>query len=116
MKKEKLQHFDVIKHIHFVPPLNEKEVDKYFLLFEEVAKDLDWPLNKYTILLQSVLKGKVSEVYLALKPEQTSDYQTAKETILNAYELVPKPTDKNLEISKSKLTKPMLSLRERTSI
>ena len=38
-------------------------------LFEKVVKDLIWPLNKYTILLQSVLKGKASEVYLALKPE-----------------------------------------------
>ena len=73
LKKQNLQHFDVTKHIHFVPPFNEKEVDKYFLLFENVAKDLEWPLNKYTILLQSILKGKASEVYRALKQEQTSD-------------------------------------------
>ena len=46
------------------------------ILFEKVAKDLDRPLNKYTILLQSILNGKASEVYLALKPEQTIDYQT----------------------------------------
>ena len=46
-------------------------------------------MNKYTILLQNVLKGKTSEVYLALKPEQTSDFQTVKETNLKAYELVP---------------------------
>ena len=43
-----------------------------FFLFEKVAKDLDWPLNKYTIFLQSVLKVTASEVYLALKPELTS--------------------------------------------
>ena len=46
-------------------------------------------MNKYTILLQSVLKGKASEVYLALKLEQTSDFQTVKEKILQGYELVP---------------------------
>ena len=46
-------------------------------------------MNKYTILLQSVLKGKVSEVYLALKPEQTSDYQIVTEIVLKAYELDP---------------------------
>ena len=40
-------------------------------------------MSKYTILLQSVLKGKASEVYLALKPEQTSDYQIVKETMNN---------------------------------
>ena len=77
--KEKLKHFDITKHIRFVPPFNEKKVDKYFLLFEKVAKDLNWPLNTYTISLQSVLKVKASDVYLALKPEQTSDYQTVKE-------------------------------------
>ena len=89
LKTEKLKYFYVTKHIRFVPAFQEKEVDKYFLLFEKVAKDLDWPLDKYTILLQSVLKGKASEVYLALKPEQTSDYHVVKETILKAYELIP---------------------------
>ena len=79
----------VIYSDSFFSPFNENEVEKYFLLFEKLAKDLDWPLNKYTILLQNVLKGKTSEVYLALKPEQRSDYQTVKETILKAYELVP---------------------------
>ena len=88
MKKKKVQHFDVTKHIRFAPPFNENEVEKYFLLFEKVARYLDWPLNKYTITLQSDLKGKASEVYLALKSEQTSDYQTVKGTILKAYELV----------------------------
>ena len=35
--------FDITKHIRFIPPFNENEVDKYFLLFEKVAKDLDIP-------------------------------------------------------------------------
>ena len=30
-------HFDVGKHIHFVPPFQEFEVDKYFMHFEHVA-------------------------------------------------------------------------------
>ena len=45
IEKEKLHHFDITKHIRFVPPFNEKEVDKYFL-FEKVAKDLDWLLSR----------------------------------------------------------------------
>ena len=53
----------------FVPPFIEKDVDKYFRLFEKVAKDLNWPLVKYTIILQSTLKGKASETYTALSPE-----------------------------------------------
>ena len=43
IEKEKLQHFDITKHIRFVSPFSENEDDKHFLLFEKVAKDLDWP-------------------------------------------------------------------------
>ena len=35
--------FDVSKHIKFVPPFQEKEVDKYFLHFEKIATSLEWP-------------------------------------------------------------------------
>ena len=89
LEKSKLEHFDASKYVKFVPPFIEKDVDKYFLLFEKVAKDLNWPLDKYTILLQSALKGKASETYTALSPEQTSDYQFVKESILKAYQLIP---------------------------
>ena len=53
IEREKMRKIDVTKHIRFVPPFHENEVDNYFLLFEKVAtKDLDWPLTKYTIVLQ----------------------------------------------------------------
>ena len=81
--------FDISKHVRFVPPFQDKEVDNYFLLFEKVAKDLNWPLDKYTILLQCVLKGKACDIYLSLSAEQTSDYQVVKATILKGYQLVP---------------------------
>ena len=89
LEQSKLEHFDASKYVKFVPPFIEKDVDKYFLLFEKVAKDLNWPLDKYTILLQSALKGKASETHTALSPEQTSDYQFVKESILKAYQLIP---------------------------
>jgi hypothetical protein len=57
-------------------------------LFEKVAKDLNWPLDKYTILLQCVLKGKACDIYLSLSAEQTSDYQVVKAIILKGYQLV----------------------------
>ena len=82
LEKSKMEHFDASKYVKFVPPFIEKDVDKYFLLFEKVAKDLNWPLDKYTILLQSALKGKASETYTALSPEQTSHYQFVKKNIL----------------------------------
>ena len=89
LEQSELEHFDASKYVKFVPPFIEKEIDKYFLLFEKVAKDLNWPLDKYTIFLQSALKGKNSETYTALSPEQTSDYQFVKESILKAYQLIP---------------------------
>ena len=80
--------FDVTKHIRLVPPFQEKEVDKYFLHFEKVAENLKWPKEHWTLLLQSVVIGKAREIYTQLSLEQSSDYDTVKEFILKAYELV----------------------------
>ena len=82
-------HFDVTKHIRLVPPFQEKEVDKYFLHFENVAENLKWPREHWTLLLQSVVIGKARELYTQLSLEQSSDYDKVKEVILKAYELVP---------------------------
>ena len=82
-------HFDVTKHIRLVPPFQEKEVDKYFLHFGEVAENLKWPKEHWTLLLQSVVIGKAREIYTLLSLEQSSDYDKVKELILKAYELVP---------------------------
>ena len=82
-------HFDVTKHIRLVPPFQEKEVDKYFLHFEKVAENLKWPKEHWTLLLQSVMIGKAREIYTQLTVEQSSNYDTVKELILKAYELVP---------------------------
>ena len=83
-------HFDVTKHIRSVSPFQEKEVDKYFLHFEKVAENLKWPTEHWTLLLQSVIIAKAREIYTHLTAEQSSSYDTVKELILKAYELVPK--------------------------
>ena len=82
-------HFDVTKHMRLVPPFQEKEVDKYFLHFEQVAENLKWPKEHWTLLLQSVVIGKAREIYTQLSLEQSSDYDKVKELILKAFELVP---------------------------
>ena len=79
--------FDISKHVRFVPPFQEQEIDKYFLHFEKVATSLDWPKDVWTFLLQSVLVGKAREVYAALSVDQSSEYETVKTAILNAYEV-----------------------------
>ena len=61
--KQKIEYnFDVTKHIRLVPPFQEKEVDKYFLHFEKIAENLNWPKEHWTLLLQSVLIGKAREL------------------------------------------------------
>ena len=88
--KQKIEYnFDVAKHIRLVPPILEKEVDKYFLHFEKVAENLNWPKEHWTLLLQSVLIGKAREIYTQLGVEQSYHYETVKELILKGYELVP---------------------------
>ena len=88
--KQKIEYnFDVTKHVRLVPPFQEKEVDKYFLHFEKVAENLNWPKEHWTLLLQSVLIGKAREIYIQLGVEQSQHYETVKELILKGYELVP---------------------------
>ena len=75
--KQKIEYnFDVTKHIRLVPPFQEKEVDKYFLHFEKVAENLNWPKEHWTLLLQSVLIGKAREIYTQLGVEQSHHYET----------------------------------------
>ena len=84
--KQKIEYnFDVTKHIRLVPPFQEKEVDKYFLHFEKVAENLNWPKEHWTLLLQSVLIGKAREIYTQLGVEQSHHYETVKELILKGY-------------------------------
>ena len=83
------ENFDVTKQIRLVPPFQKAEVDNYFLHFEKIARNLKWPKEFWTMLLQSVLIGKAREIYTQLSVEQASDYDCVKELILKGYELVP---------------------------
>ena len=69
------------KHIRFMPPFQDTEVDKYFLHFEKIASSLEWPKEVWTLLLQSVLLGKAREVYSVLSVDQSSDYNVVKGAI-----------------------------------
>ena len=80
--------FDVGKHIRFVPPFQESEVDKYFMHFEKLATSLKWPEDVWTVLLQSVFVGKAREIYSALPFEHSARYQAVRDAVLQAYEQV----------------------------
>ena len=77
--------FDISKQIRFVPPFQEREVNKYFLHF---ATSLEWQRDVRTLLLQSVLVGKAREIYSSMSVEESSQYDHVKTTILKTYELV----------------------------
>ena len=81
--------FDLGKNVRLVPPFNESEVDKYFQHFERVAQNLKWPIDQWPLLLQSVLREKAQEAYTALPISECVDYNSVKNAILKAYELVP---------------------------
>ncbi|VDI19808.1 Hypothetical predicted protein [Mytilus galloprovincialis] len=87
--QSKSDYFDAAKNIRLVPKFCEKTVDKYFPQFEKIANNLKWPMPYWTTLLQSVFEGKAAEIYSALPSEKSSDYDTVKQEILKAYELVP---------------------------
>ena len=80
--------FDLTKYVKLVPQFNESEVDKYFQHFEKIAKNLHWPENGWSKLVQSALKGKAQGTFAALSVDDSSDYDV-KAAILKAYELVP---------------------------
>ena len=52
-------------------------------------KNLNWPKEHWTLLLQSVLIGKAREIYIQLGVEQSHHYESVKELILKGHELVP---------------------------
>jgi len=81
--------FVASREIRLVPPFEEKDVSQYFEMFEKVALSLKWPRESWSILLQSVVKGKAQQAYSALSVENSGNYDLVKEAILQAYELCP---------------------------
>ena len=91
--------FDVSKNIRLVPPFSEKDVDKYFTMFERVAVSFKWPKTQWTMLLQCVLVGKAQDAYASLSVDDSLNYDTVKEAILRTYEFGAnlRPTGKSLD-------------------
>ncbi len=72
-----------------VSPFHEKEVEAYFQAFEHIASALKWPSEVWSLMLQCKLTGKTQEVCASLPLEESVQYETVKNVILRAYELVP---------------------------
>ncbi|XP_059405759.1 uncharacterized protein LOC132140794 [Carassius carassius] len=81
--------FDVVTNMRLIPRFDEKDVERFFLLFEHVADARKWPDEERTLMLQPVFTGKAQEAYASLSVEDANDYLTVKNAVLRAYELVP---------------------------
>ena len=71
------------------PHFKKKKLINTSYTLKKLQKNLNWPKEHWTLLLQSVLIGKAREIYTQLPVEQSHHHETVKELILKIYELVP---------------------------
>ena len=83
------QNFDVIKNFQAVPSFQEDDVDMFFIHFEKLATNLNWPKDHWTILLQKAFVGKAREIFAQLSVEQSQKYEYVKDVVLRGYQLNP---------------------------
>ncbi len=74
----------IARSMSLLPRFDEREVEKYFLMFEKVAESMGWPRDMYCMFLQSVLTGKEKDVFCGLSTAQYAEYGLVKERILQA--------------------------------
>ena len=81
--------FEVTKQARLVPKFEEANVDGYFAHFERTALNLGRPKECWSMLLQTVLRGKAQRAYATLPTENCTDYDLVKSAVLKSFELVP---------------------------
>lgn len=102
--------FDVVGNLKLVPKFDEKDVERFLLLFERVADARNWPNEERTLMLQCVFIGRAQEAYFSLTADDAADYQKVKIAVLRAYELVPEAYRQKFRTWKKAKNKLMLSL------
>ena len=75
--------------VKLIPRYDENELDSFFLMFERVAKRMEWPECEWALLIQQVISGKAQSVVSSLSYDQAFDYWTMKDAILQSFELIP---------------------------
>ena len=83
------QSFHVIKNFQAISSFQEDDVDMFFLHFEKLATNLNWPKDHWTILLQKAFVGKAQEIFAQLSVEQSQKYKYVKDVVLRGYQLNP---------------------------
>ena len=79
--------FDIYKSVRLVPSFDEDQPDEFFIQFEKLARQFDWPVEKWTALIQGKLVGKGKTAYNSIVSPHSEDYDYVKKAILDAYQL-----------------------------
>ncbi|KAK4329510.1 hypothetical protein Pmani_000141 [Petrolisthes manimaculis] len=74
--------------LKFLPKFDEEDVETFFIMFERVATQLDWPVEQWSFFAQAAFEGKARLLYSSLSDENL-DYPNVKRVILEAYDQVP---------------------------
>lgn len=80
---------NVANMVKLLPKFNDRDLETFFALFENLAVDRRWSDSERTLLLQSVLTGKAQDAFVALSADERKKYASVKGAVLKAYELVP---------------------------
>ncbi|XP_071504452.1 uncharacterized protein [Diadema antillarum] len=80
---------DIAKMANTVPRFDEEDVDSFFFSFERIARNLEWEKKYWSMIVHQKLTGKAQSVVSALSDEEANSYDTVKEAVLLAYQLVP---------------------------
>merc|ERR1711895_335309 len=81
--------FDLRNAERSVPRFDEASVDVFFDAFENVATELEWPRERWALLVQRALTGQAQQAYAALDHAAARNYDTLKDAVLAAYGSVP---------------------------
>ena len=81
--------FKLDEALKSVPVFDENELESFFLQFEKIATQREWPKDKWSIIIQGAYRGKARDVFAALSLDDSSNYDIVKREILKAYEWVP---------------------------
>ena len=71
----------------------------FLISFEKIAALNQFPLDKYSAILQAHLTGKALKVFTELSMEECKDYDTPKKALLTAYAVVPEVYHKRFRAS-----------------
>lgn len=54
-------HFEISSCLRLVPKCNRNDVGSFFDALDKIARALDWPEDKWPLLIHSVLEGRAQE-------------------------------------------------------